>query len=216
MRGTSRAFILGLGLLLAGCAGRAAAPGPEPVRTLVYRCDGGVGVVAQVQGETAWLLLPGRTAELTQVPAASGARYEATDLLFWSRGEEALIEAGGQVFSGCVNRPGEAAWEDARLRGVDFRAVGSEPGWLLEITPARLRLNAAYGERRLEFPGVEPEFDLAARRTRYRSEQGGQRLTVTIVGRPCRDLMSGEAFPAAVTVELEDGTVLRGCGRPLH
>ena len=103
-------------------------------------------------------------------------------------------------------------WHAAKLRGVAFRAIGQEPGWLLEITNGReILVVTNYGEERKSFPYVEPEEDKAARRTEFRidAETG-----VVIEGKPCTDSMSGETFQTAVTLMLGEQT-LRGCGRAL-
>ena len=87
-------------------------------------------------------------------------------------------------------------WHAAKLRGVAFRAVGQEPGWLLEITNGEAILL------------VE---DKSARKTVF---QTGPGTSVTIEGIPCNDSMSGESFQTTVTVTL-DGKTYTGCGRAL-
>src|SRR5690606_15932024 len=62
-------------------------------------------------------------------------------------------------------------------------------------------------------PAPMPEAGEAGER-RYRSRPGGHDLRVVVEEDPCEDVMSGEAFPATVTVVL-DGREYRGCGRPL-
>ena len=107
-----------------------------------------------------------------------------------------------------------APQEHARQSGVDFRAVGQEPGWHLEIRDSeRIRFVYAYGEQEAVTPAPEPT--RSGDRTVYRVETEAHDLTVTIVDEPCTDAMSGEAFEASVTVEL-DGETYRGCGRSLR
>ncbi|MGB5613934.1 MAG: hypothetical protein WBM67_14900 [Sedimenticolaceae bacterium] len=90
-----------------------------------------------------------------------------------------------------------------------LRAVGNEPGWSLEILAGtRMVLLADYGATRLELPLPEPTVDHATRRTRW--DAGEIRLEV--IGRPCRDSMSGESFETEVIVHWQ-GSTLRGCGR---
>jgi uncharacterized lipoprotein YbaY/uncharacterized membrane protein len=106
-----------------------------------------------------------------------------------------------------------APQEHARQSRVDFRAVGQEPGWHLEIREGeRIRFVYAYGEQEAVTPAPEPT--RSGDRTVYRAETEAHDLTVTIVDEPCVDTMSGEAFEASVTVEL-DGETYRGCGRSL-
>ena len=100
-----------------------------------------------------------------------------------------------------------AIWEQARERGVSFRGVGQEPGWLLELTGERALFEYDYGERRLEVSALEralgPEGETVLR---------ADGLVITIVERECLDTMSGEEFPSTVTVTLEDRS-FAGCGR---
>ena len=113
---------------------------------------------------------------------------------------------------------GEAAsetdvWQRARLRGVSFRAVGQEPGWLLEITEGtEILLVTDYGSKRSSLPYVEPLVTPEARRMSYALE--AHDTVVEIRGEPCRDVMSGEAFPIAVLIR-QPGRELEGCGRAL-
>ena len=105
-------------------------------------------------------------------------------------------------------------WHKAKLKGVSFRAIGQEPGWLLEITTGtELLLVTDYGETRTAYPYVEPEVEPEQRRTRYVTGDGD--FVVRIEGKDCTDVMSGEQFSVTVTVELGERQ-LSGCGRALH
>ncbi|HUO86217.1 MAG TPA: hypothetical protein VM617_02410 [Thermoanaerobaculia bacterium] len=111
--------------------------------------------------------------------------------------------------------PDPGVWQAAARRGVDFRAVGNEPGWFLELEDGvQIVLVTDYGSRRYEMPAVEPEIDEAARHVTFRSESGGRRLVLVLEPGPCEDTMSGERFENSVTVTI-DGETLRGCGRAL-
>jgi uncharacterized membrane protein len=104
------------------------------------------------------------------------------------------------------------AWDQARAAGVDFRAVGQEPGWMLDIyTETRMRLLWDYGERIADFPLTAPDTSQEGA-TRYEAAQGGRRLAVTVRRAPCQDVMSGEPYPATVEVVI-DGRTLQGCGK---
>lgn len=111
-----------------------------------------------------------------------------------------------------VNAQAAPTWERARAAGVDFRAIGQEPGWLLDIyTQDRIVLEWDYGEQRAEFPLTEPTYPLEGA-ARYETQSNGHMLAVIIRRFPCQDAMSGEAFPASVEVSI-DGRTLQGCGR---
>lgn len=104
------------------------------------------------------------------------------------------------------------SWDGARAAGVDFRAVGQEPGWLLDIYRTdRIKLIWDYGEQNAEFPLTAPSTSQEGA-TVYQSQASGRTLAVTIRRFPCQDSMSDEAFPASVEVVI-DGRTLSGCGR---
>lgn len=104
------------------------------------------------------------------------------------------------------------SWADARAQGVDFRAVGQEPGWLLDIyARGIIKLVWNYGENYSEFAIAEPTYPQEGA-TRYEAHSDGVALVVTIRRFPCNDGMSGEAYPSTVEVVV-DSTTLRGCGR---
>jgi putative lipoprotein len=108
-----------------------------------------------------------------------------------------------------------APWDDARQRGVDFRAIGQEPGWLLEIDQGKsMYLLADYGERKVTVPTPTPQRDSTGTIT-YDTTAEGHHLTAVIRTRVCHDAMSGEEFTHEVTVTL-DGKEYRGCGRVLE
>lgn len=103
-------------------------------------------------------------------------------------------------------------WEEARAAGVDFRGVGQEPGWLIDIYQRdKIRLLWDYGEHIADFPLTAPSYPQEGA-TRYTSQSGGRSLTVTIRRFPCSDIMSGENYPSTVEVVI-DGRTLEGCGR---
>ena len=105
-------------------------------------------------------------------------------------------------------------WHSAKLRGVSFRAIGQEPGWLLEITTGtEILLVLDYGQTRSKFPYVEPIVDSEERRTEFVLEDYG--TVIEIRGEPCSDVMSGEEFSVSVTIIQTDRS-LEGCGRALH
>ena len=105
-------------------------------------------------------------------------------------------------------------WHQAKLRGVSFRAIGQEPGWLLEITgEAEILLVTGYGQTETSYPYVEPEVFPEERRTRFFISD--HELEIIIDGKACRDSMSGEEFAVTVTIAVGEDH-LSGCGRALY
>lgn len=110
--------------------------------------------------------------------------------------------------------PVASVWQQARRRGVSFRAIGQEPGWVLEITDgSQILLVTGYGQTRRNMPYLKPAKFLEQQRTRFVLEEN--EIVIEIHDSPCRDTMSGEEFPVSVRIEL-GGSKLRGCGRSLH
>jgi membrane-bound inhibitor of C-type lysozyme len=198
---------------------RAPKPGarvPGGARTYVYECDDAYGFTARIEGETAWVFLPGETVALPHVTSASGVKYSDGRVTLWSEGNEAALEVEGGERYECSNNPAKAVWEHAKLSGVDFRAVGNEPGWYLEIiAQSTIVLVTDYGNSRNEFPLPEPIENREARTTQYVVASAGHALTILLEGRLCSDTMSGEQFETTVTVTLDDRQ-FSGCGRALH
>ena len=188
-----------------------AAPAVAP-KTYVFVCSDNLAYTVRATEAEAWLFRPEGTRRLSAAPARQGTRY--SDNVFELRIENELAqlgESGGPLLS-CRNDPRRAVWERAKLDGADFRAVGNEPGWNLEILAGtRMRLIADYGASRVELPLPEPSVDREARRTRWDAGE----IVLEVIGRPCRDSMSGESFESEASVHWQ-GRTLRGCGRALH
>ena len=231
-------FAVGLALLssivLTGCtslaekqsekSGSADAAAPNSERkamTLVYDCEQGFQFIASIErdynGAIAWVFLPGETVKLPVVVSASGAKFSDGKITYWSSKDGALLEYNGKEYKHCkVNRK-QSIWEDAKLRGVDFRAVGNEPGWTLEIRNSEQILFVTnYGQDRYVFPAPEPVSNAATHTTEYKTSADGKALTVTLKGKRCDDTMADdETYPTTVTIQF-DGRHYMGCGTPLH
>jgi putative lipoprotein len=105
-------------------------------------------------------------------------------------------------------------WHQAKLRGVSFRAIGQEPGWLLEITTGtEIFLSTDYGQSKIHYQYTDPEVDVEDHRTLYITGDGD--VEILIQGKDCKDTMSGEHFSVTVTVTIKEKK-LAGCGRALH
>lgn len=224
----TRIFLL-LVFLLTACADDSDAPATEdppldsstvstrpPGTTVVYECPDEFRFTARIEGEKAWLFLPSGTVSLPHVPAASGAKYQNGLTVYWSKGEMAFLERANHPRVECANNRAKAIWEDAKLRGAEFRATGNEPGWHLEISRGYgIVLVTNYGSDRYTFRTPAPTSNQASRTTRYAVNEDGHELVITLEGRRCADSMSGAQFETTVMVTL-DSTRLAGCGKALH
>ena len=221
----NRLIALSLALvgLLTGCTGGGGARAAEPIsdfhpdqrplaKTMVYDCNGYDFIARLGPGEMA-VWLPDRYVILSQVRSASGTKYVEGDIEFWSKGDEAVLNVGSQQHLNCALVPWRVPWEDARRRGVEFRAVGNEPGWTLEIKKDRhLLFLGDYGMRRVATPNPGMQSPGGVRS--YHAVTESADLQVEIIEEPCFDTMSAEPFPGQVTVTL-DGDIFYGCGRDL-
>lgn len=101
-------------------------------------------------------------------------------------------------------------WDDARARGIGFRGIGTEPGWLVEVgrgdTPA-LHAELDYGERKIDIARTE------AAGGGFRGRTGdGVPVSLAIAKQTCSDGMSDTVYPASATLTVGDKTY-QGCGR---
>jgi membrane-bound inhibitor of C-type lysozyme/uncharacterized membrane protein len=192
---------------------RASAP-PSIAKTFAFDCAS-TEVTVRFDPDDAWVFLPDRTVRLPQVLSGSGARYSDGTVTFWNKGDEAQLQDGDREWH-CRVDPRRTPWEDAKLRGVDFRATGTEPRWVLEIERAR-RIVLVTGDagRWVETAAPEPTVDRTTGRTQYHVQADVHDLLVVVEPEACRVETDGETFEAAVTVTV-DGLTYRGCGQALH
>jgi len=202
------------------------------VSTYSYRCEGPerVDQVQLDEGQVIVVTLNGDRGHLfsRQVSQAiqrqPGARGFAGDEVYYLPGQPADLAPGqtaeitikGQKLSNCRNDPRAAVWEGAKLRGISYRAIGQEPPWVLEVDREKgFLLVTGYGEKRQQFPYVEPLSNKAQRISSYTTQANGEGITITVQGRDCQDSMSGEAFSSQVEIRWREQN-LHGCGRALH
>ncbi|MHA4835119.1 META domain-containing protein [Sphingopyxis sp. MSC1_008] len=86
-----------------------------------------------------------------------------------------------------------------------YMALGTEPGWTLEITPSRLNYDGDYGETKIMVPN--PGAKLSTNGRTYTTD----RLSVVVQQAPCSDGMSDRRYSDSVRV-VADGKTLQGCG----
>lgn len=153
------------------------------------------------------------TRRLDQTISASGVRYADAVAVFWTKGSAATLERQGAPSVKCEERRAESLVEDARARGVSFRAIGNEPGWVLEIGPAgRISWTTNYGELRYDF--AQSQMATAGDATIYTAQQGPNAIKATVKAERCLD--DGEVeYERSAAVEFE-GQSYRGCGLELQ
>lgn len=213
-------------LLLYACAAeptdQAVSAQTAAVKTYFYVCEGeDKSIVVTINGDRGHLFSYQLSQALARKPGSNA--FSGSDVYYrpdnppdLAPGQTAEITIRSVRHENCKNNPRAAVWEAAKLRGVDYRALGQEPAWQLEISADQgFLLVTEYGAKRVEFPYTEPEVDQAQRTTRYASRLGGDSINITIKGETCSDSMSGETFSSRVEVGWQGKTLL-GCGRALH
>lgn len=197
---------------------------PEPaarIKTYSYLCEGeDKTIVVTIDGERGHLFSYQLSQAIEREPELDA--FSGSDVLYkpdnppdLAPGQTAEITIKGVKHKNCKNNPRAAVWEAAKLRGVDYRALGQEPPWQLEISSSGFLLVTGYGENRVEFPYAEPQVNQAGRTTSYILQLDGNIIDITIRGEKCSDSMSGETFNSKVEVSWR-GETLHGCGRALH
>ncbi len=181
----------------------------------VYNCGDSLQFTAHVTNDSTWLFLPDTALKVSPVPAGSGAKYQGSRYIYWSKGNEAILQEPTGPFMTCTTSPKEKSWQAARIRGVDFRALGQEPGWHLEITEGKqIRYVGSYGQDTV-FTPVPNSKQTVAGQTVYEAQTEAHSLRIEISDELCTDSMSGFQFPFKVTITV-DGETYRGCGRTLE
>ncbi len=199
--------------LLVHPAGSDAGTVMQPVetgKTHVFECDEFAFSIRTGPGELA-LYLPDRYVVLSQVRAASGAKYVEGDIVFWNKGSEALLEIGNKVYDQCRANAVRVPRVKAGRYPVDLRATGNEPGWIIEVVEGRsIRLVMNYGQTELVFSA--PAFLKTKTGRVLDLTTEAHHLTVHIENIECQDTMSGALFNAAARVELDE-KLYSGCAQ---
>lgn len=183
-------------------------------QTFVYECSENKHFVIQLLNEKAKLVTSGETVLLNQNPAASaGVQYTAEGYSFVQEGYEASLQTPERQYRRCSNNRYKASWEDAKLRGYNFRAIGNEPGWYLEITHNGKQsiLVTDYGQEKYELHLPSPYASSDNRTKRYRIDGF---LDIRIDERGCRDTMTGKYYPSRVKLVIDEKSYT-GCGKVL-
>ena len=102
----------------------------------MHECGGGCSFTARGEGNETWQFLRTQTLCLPNVRSGYGVEYTEGQLTFWSKGDEAVLEIGGERHAFCLKNRAKLSG-DAIFSGKDFRAYGNEPGCHLEIAAGR-------------------------------------------------------------------------------
>jgi len=117
-------------------------------------------------------------------------------------------DKGAQIV---LRRQESASLQDARARGVDFRAAGQEPAWLVELKlddHITAMLDNGATSLLVPTPGVETASDGTEV---YDATTDTDHLVLSIKSRVCVDPMNGESHPSTVNLTVNDRSY-QGCG----
>lgn len=114
------------------------------------------------------------------------------------------------VFSN-VNASEMNVWEKAEAKGVQFRGVGNEPGWLVEIyDDQRIRFVNNYGALEIKAPVDDLWLGPVGEDKIYYVENDAVQFQVIIMNKAYQDTMSGEEFPYQVRVVFPNQSYVGG------
>ncbi|HEY1386142.1 MAG TPA: META domain-containing protein [Dongiaceae bacterium] len=125
--------------------------------------------------------------------------------------DNALVLSTGHGAEILLQREESASLQDARARGIDFRAVGQEPAWVVEMKLGdHITAVLDYGATPLLLPTPKGETSPDGAQV-YDTSTDTDHLVLTIRSRPCIDAKSGESHSSTVGLMVNEKT-LQGCG----
>lgn len=102
-------------------------------------------------------------------------------------------------------------WEKAKENGIQFRAVGNEPGWLIEIREdEKVRFVNDYGNLEVKAPIDDVWHGPAGEDKIYYIENDAIQFQVILMKKSYQDSMSGERFPYQVRVVFPNKSYVGG------
>ena len=205
------AALLAIAVIVAGCLPRVQRSEPVDV-THVYTCAGNVRFSIREFGDVATIRHSTRMIALPRVRIASGVRYATDTTEFLNRGGTATLRIGGTRYTDCTGQLAPTPHDVARFLGVDYRAIGREPAWSLEIDEGQYMRFAIEGGAAMYMDVPTPTGD-AARRV-YLVDPETEDFRVVVEEKPCRDRSTQVDYPNTVTV-IYNGLPYPGCGGPL-
>lgn len=186
------------------------------LRAYVWQCaDGQTLVMRNLFREKAVAIdFHDGTRRLDQTVSGSGVRYADSVMVFRAKGSAATLERQGAPPVPCQERRADSLREDARARGVVYRALGNEPGWTLEIGPEnKLRWTTNYGQDRYDFEHAQATAAPDGASV-YTAQKDSVSIRASIKTERCVDDGDLE-FDHVVAVE-SGGQAYHGCGTRLN
>ncbi len=189
--------------------------GLGPGERINFQCNEiALGAAPADDGDAVQLSYSGQRLQLPRTEAATGTRYaddQGNELLIRD-GDSAALLLAGESRRDCVRSDRPSPWDRAADDGITYRAVGQEPGWLVEVTDAddgqaaALTAHLDYGQQLVEALDMQRDGDSYSGSTAT-----GTPVELTVEQRECADPMSGERFRTAARLVV-GGEAYEGCG----
>lgn len=185
---------------------------PKEGDVLVYYCHNLSIATVRVFSKRVEIETATRKATLVQTTPPSAVSYSDGVVTLSGLGEHVRFEEPGTVYF-CQSMPAEVPWQEARFRGIEFRAAGDEPPWSLEVdTGVAVEFATGMGDARAVTKFPPAELTGTDSRMTLTAVSGSRSLAVLAERRVCN--LAGSTMTLAVTVTL-NGKTYHGCGRPL-
>ncbi len=184
---------------------------PKDGDLLVYYCQNLALLTVRVFPKRVEVTTANRKAVLTEAAQPSPVRFSDGSATLSDLGDLVRYEEPGAVYW-CRIEPVEVPWQDAKLRGIDFRAAG-DPAWTLEIDNG-VATEFAVGQGAARVVTKFPAVALGGKDSRVTmtAASGSHALAVVAERRICHH--AGSTMTLSVTVTM-DGRTYSGCGRML-
>jgi hypothetical protein len=220
--GTRRAAIAGMSLRAArqailaltvvvsvASAADASGPRPQPPVT-VYDCDDLATITARRFADRLELSGTGQAPMILPQIGEDPVTFADATVTVTMNADYLRMTGpmGGPV---CRRNVEEAPWQEARLRGIEFRATGSQPEWVLEYDEGSALTFVAGGFPSITATRLSVAVTSGDRMTITGSD-GTREILVTIARAVCSG--SSGVMTARVVVTTE-GRAFSGCGRML-
>ncbi len=187
-----------------------AAPTAPGVLVHVYDCADGERLVTRGAGrEQLELHRDGDELAMESVPADGDLAYQGEGVSWEVVGGEGRLTLGDGTRVRCGESPGAVVWEEARLRGVEYRAQGYDHSWELEVKDGALTFRAREREGSLNADRVIWTDDGA----QLRAETADANVRVEMLDLECDNADAGLGLEQ-VRVTVND-RLLEGCGRAM-
>jgi hypothetical protein len=181
-------------------------------KLMVYYCHNLAVLTVRVFPKRVEVTGAARKATLAETIPPSPVQYSDGTATLSGLDEYVRFEEPGASYW-CRSMPAEVPWQQAKLRGIDFRAAGESPDWSLEIdsgVSAEFAIGSGAARVATKFPPVKIEGKDSL--TALTMTSGSHSLALATEQRNCH--IGESTMTLSVTVTF-DGKTYTGCGRRL-